>query len=61
MKALLASTGFDRINQEGMKTGYQCIFRKGYAFVCLSAQQIEPFLLHLINTIVKPIRTLKPT
>jgi hypothetical protein len=50
-----------RVNQEGSKTRYESIFRKGYTFVCLVAQQIERFLGYLIDVLGKPIRSLKPT
>jgi len=50
-----------RINKEGIKTRYESIFRKGYTFVCLAAQKIELFLMHLNNTLGKPIYTLKTT
>jgi hypothetical protein len=50
-----------RNTKEGIEIYYESIFRKGYTCLNLVAQQIERFLLHLINTLGKPIRTLKPS
>lgn len=50
-----------RITKEGKETRYESIFRKGYAWVSLRAQRIELFLEFLLETLGKPIRTLRPT
>jgi hypothetical protein len=50
-----------RTTKEGRETRYISLFRKGYTFICLVAQQIERFLVYLIDILGKPIRTLKPT
>lgn len=50
-----------RTTKQGKQTRYESIFRKGYAWVSVRAQRIELFLDFLLESLGKPIRTLKPT